>query len=146
MNRLQKDFYIFICLVIFSYVMDIATSNGIYKKCIHSPIFHIDLFFHHLINIFSQFGWLSSNIYVLYVYLTVPIVVLIHWKTNQNRCVLTERTNKMCDIPDGYFRDWMELVGIKKQTWYDTFHMSFLITGWCIALWKIRNITFSQKL
>ena len=62
MNRLQKDFYIFICLVIFSYVMDIATSNGIYKKCIHSPAFHIDLFFHHFINIFSQFGWLSSNI------------------------------------------------------------------------------------
>jgi hypothetical protein len=89
---------------------------------------------------FSQFGWLSSNIYVLYVYLTVPIVVLIHWKTNQNRCVLTERTNKMCDISDGYFRDWIELVGIKKQKWYDTFHMSLLFTGWCIALWKIKNI------
>jgi hypothetical protein len=140
MNRLQKEFYIFICIVIFSYVTDIATSDGIYKKCIHSHVFHTDLFFHHLVNIFSQFGWLSSNIYVLYFYLTVPLIVLIHWKTNENRCIWTQRTNKMCDIPEGYFRDWMGLIGIKKQTWYDTFHISLLVVGWCIALWKIKNI------
>jgi hypothetical protein len=46
----------------------------------------------------------------------------------------------MCDISDGYLRDWMQLVGIKKKTWYDTFHISLLVVGWCIALWKIRNI------
>jgi hypothetical protein len=54
--------------------------------------------------------------------------------------VWTEQTNKMCDISGGYLRDWMGLIGIKKQTWYDTFHISLLVVGWCIALWKIKNI------
>lgn len=67
MNRLQKEFYIFICLVIFSYVIDIATSNGIYKKCIHSPVFHTDLFFHHLSICFHNLGGFHQ-IYMYYTF------------------------------------------------------------------------------
>ena len=90
-----------------SYLIDIYTSpTNYYKKCIKKPEFHAKLLFHHIIVIFIFFGWLSNNKYLLMIYLFVPIILIMHWKTNNNRCAMTETVNSMCGLDkDDYIRD-----------------------------------------
>ena len=93
---------------------------------------------HHIINVFAQFGWLSNNKYVLYFYLIVPVIVLLHWKTNDNKCIMTEYVNDQCNIEKGtYFRDFLFLTGVKKLKNYDMGHKVYLIVAWFIALVKV---------
>jgi hypothetical protein len=129
---------IIIIFGIIFYIIDVLTMKGNYMSCNNMLVTHITLLVHHIINIFAQFGWLSNNKYVLYTYLTAPLIVLLHWKTNDNKCIMTEYVNDQCGIKTGtYFRDLWFLLGIKKLKNYDTIHKIYLIIVWIIAVVKV---------
>ena len=123
---------------IFFYIIDVMTMKGHYLSCQNMLVTHTTLIVHHIINIFAQFGWLSNNKYILYAYLPSPLIVILHWQTNNNKCIMTEYVNDQCNIEKGtYFRDLWFLLGIKKLKNYETIHRTYLIIGWLIALIKV---------
>lgn len=125
-----------------SYLVDISTApKDYYKKCIKKPEFHAKLLLHHIIVILIFFGWLSNNKYILSIYLFVPIILITHWKTNNNRCAMTETVNDMCGLDkDEYIRDFIYLIGLKKSKYYDPFYKTFLLFTFTYVLYKLYKI------
>ena len=120
------------------YTIDILTMKGHYMNCRKTVKTNSVLLIHHVINIFAQFGWISNNKYILYAYLFAPLIVLMHWKTNDNKCVLTQYVNGNCNIDQKvYFRDIWWFLGFKKLKNYDVIHKTYLITVWFVALIKL---------
>ena len=120
------------------YIIDVMTMKGNYLSCQNILETHTTILVHHIINVFAQFGWLSNNKYMLYAYLPAPLIVIAHWKTNDNKCIMTEYVNDQCNIKKGvYFRDLWFLSGIKKLKNYETIHRVYLIIGWIIAFIKV---------
>jgi hypothetical protein len=120
-----------------SYLYDIC-KDDYYKDCITDINIQVSLLLHHIFNIYTQFGWLSNNKYILFSYLLIPIGVLIHWRNNNNKCVYTQIVNKHCNIPENnLFRDIWYLLGIKELKNYDQIHETYLIIVWFITLIKL---------
>ncbi len=149
MNQIKNkininDFTPFIFLGIIFYYVDIQTAPvGYYDSCIKENTVKAELLAHHILNMYAQFGFLSNNKYFLYGYIVTPLLVLLHWQTNQNKCILTEDINKKCNIPDNEpFRDIWYLLGLKNIKHYNLIHKSYLIFGWLIALKKLKLISF----
>ena len=116
-------------VAIFFFIIDIRT----FKYC--STSVYPVLLVHHIANIFAQFGFLCSDKRLLFLYLFTPILVVIHWKTNNNKCLLTEIVNKHCGYTM-YFRDLWFLLGFKQFKYYDRMQKGYLIIAWIIALIK----------
>jgi hypothetical protein len=97
------------------------------------------LYFHHFINIFANFGWLSNDRIILITYLLAPIIVLIHWNTNNNKCILTQMHNEIChQHEDKAFDDIFNLLQIKKHNWWNHWgHYVYLGICFAVALYKI---------
>jgi hypothetical protein len=134
--------YKIIILGVLSYMIDILTSpQEYYNKCINNHNFHTKLMIHHIMVIFIFFGWLSNNKYILYIYVFIPIVLLVHWKQNNNRCVLTETVNTMCGLDkDDHIRDFIYFLGIKKTKYYDPLYKTFLVLIFFFVIFKIFKI------
>ena len=134
------DILAIISLGILSYIIDVKTApEDYYKECIDDNLVKLELLTHHVLNIYAQFGWLSNNKYLLYGYAVTPLIVLLHWQTNKNRCFLTEDINKKCHIQeDEPFRDFWYLIGFKKLTHYDGLHKLYLILAWLISVYKLK--------
>lgn len=122
-----------------SYFLDLLTAkNGYYDKCISKTEFHIKLLLHHFLVIFIYIGWMSNNPYVLSLYLLFPIILLIHWKMNDNRCIMTETINNMCGLDkDDYIRDIAYLFGLKQSVYYDPVYKTFLVFTFLITVYKL---------
>lgn len=88
-----------------------------YDKCIHNPKFYLALFYHHLLSMFGFIGWLSNNVCFLYCYIFTVFIVVFHWKTNQNKCVVSEYVSNVClkKIP---FRNIEYILPIPKNIIY----------------------------
>jgi len=138
--KMERDIKLFVVIGIFSYILDIYTSKPeYYKTCINSISVNLELLAHHILNIYAQFGWLSNNKILLYGYVFTPLIVLTHWQTNNNKCILTEYINKKCNIKDDMpFRDFWYLIGFKKLKNYDTLHKLYLVVAWLVALYKLK--------
>jgi hypothetical protein len=139
---MKNTILIIIFLGIFSYLIDILTaSKDYYQKCINNKLFHIELLLHHIIVIFIFFGWLSNNKYILLIYLFIPIILISHWKMNNNRCKITEDVNNLCDLDkDEYIRDFLYIVGLKKTKYYDSFYKFFLIFTFIYVIYKLYKL------
>jgi hypothetical protein len=128
----KTELAIIIILGCIFFIIDVCTFSYCNKKAY--PI----LLIHHIINIFAQFGFLFNDKTLLTIYVFAPILTMIHWKTNNNKCVLTQIVNEMCGY-DMYFRDIWFLMGLKNAKYYSEIHYSYLIVGWIIAIVKLRN-------
>ena len=134
-----KDLTYIILLGFLSYLADISTApKNYYKKCINKVNFNLRLLVHHIIIMFIFFGWLSNNKYLLVLYTFIPFVLIIHWKINNNRCVMTEDINSMCGLDkDEYVRDFLYLIGFKKSKYYDPFYKTFLLFTFVYVIYKL---------
>lgn len=132
---MKKDLIIFLTIGIAFFLIDVSTFNYTDKSVY--PI----LLIHHIINIFAQFGFLASDKRLLLIYIFAPIFTIIHWITNDNKCVLTQMVNERCGT-HMQFRDIWFLLGFKKLKHYDTLHYAYLIVVWIIAI--IRYVTFPR--
>lgn len=135
----MKDILTIVIAGVVLFIIDIVTSPPGYYNCL-DPTTGTAILLHHIINVYSQFGFLCSG-FLLYGYLVTPLIVLLHWKTNNNKCILTEYVNDKCGFPNTeYFRDMWYLVGLKRLKNYDTLHKTYLVAAWLVAL--VRVIVF----
>lgn len=96
------------------------------------------LFTHHIINIFINFGWLSNNKILLYIYVLSPITTIIHWKLNNNKCILTELHNKACNN-NIEFNDLFNMLGLKLYPFWNNYGHTLYLT-FCIIYVLIKLI------
>ena len=140
MDRL-RDIKLIIIGGLFFYLLDIATSFGIYKLCIDNILFHLLSLIHHIYNVFLQFGWLSNDFIILHIYLVINILTILHWITNNDLCISTVGVNSLCGFPqDKYFRDIWHFTGIKKFKYYIFTRYIYIFITSMIAIYKIKMI------
>jgi len=91
-----------------------------------------NLFIHHAISVIINFGWIFNDRRILRIYILFPILTLVHWVTNQNKCYLTQKLNYLCEYTDyQYFHDFSYFLNIK---WMSPFYKCFVIA---ITLYKL---------
>uniref|UniRef100_A0A6C0KPZ4 Uncharacterized protein n=1 Tax=viral metagenome TaxID=1070528 RepID=A0A6C0KPZ4_9ZZZZ len=133
-KELQIDIASCLILGVIFFIVDISSFN--YKNKSVYPI----LLLHHILNIFAQFGFLARDKNVLIIYIFTPLLVILHWATNGNKCFLTEMVNKACGTHER-FRDIWYLLGFKNLKHYTELHYGYLFVAWIIAV--IRYIKLS---
>ena len=96
-----------------SYGLDILTSKDRYNKCINIKA-QLLLFFHHIFISYLNFGAFFMEDKKLLLGIIIGIILTnIHWSTNDNKCILTQEFNSMCEITGG-LRSITDLLGIKS--------------------------------
>ena len=136
----HKLFCILIIISFIIFLTDInkeSTSECI-KKTSKKKKLIILLFLHQILVIFGNFGWLFNNKIMLILYLIIPLVVTLHWATNNNRCYLTLLENKICGYNQYYFDDVFQIIGLKKfSVWNNYLHYIYLAISFSIAFYKL---------
>jgi hypothetical protein len=130
---MKRDLVIIFLLGVLFFLIDINTFS--YCKREVYPV----LLIHHIVNIFAQFGFLSNDKTLLSLYVVAPLLTMIHWKTNDNKCFLTELVNESCGY-EMYFRDIWFLLGVKDLKYYSQLHYGYLFIGWIIAVVKLTRL------
>lgn len=137
MNWIYRDILLFKVLTIIFYVMDVITEKNHYLDCNHTLQTHAWLILHHFVNTFLMFGWISHTRWLLSVYLFVPIGIVLHWKLNRGKCIMTTTVNRDCRKKESeYFHDILYLAGLKHSRFYPRIHYALLLTGWLIGMWR----------
>lgn len=96
------------------------------------------LFLHHVLAIYLYFGWLAPTKGYLEIYVILVLVIIFHWMTNNQRCILTQIINWYCDYDDNeWFHDIFWFLGWKAKKWYDPFIYSYIGFGLIFSLIKI---------
>ncbi len=113
------------------YIVDIKTSKFIYK-----PQHHIGLLLHHIFNIFLYFGWLTNNKDILKIIIYFPIITIIAWKINNDKCIFTELINKYYGNQK-YFNDFINVIGLKKLKNFQFLYTTYLLIITAIMFHKI---------
>lgn len=96
---------IFLVLAVIEYIVDRAR----YTKCKHvgGEVF---LLFHHMVSVYGYFGWLLFN--PLY-HLILCVLILTHWKLNNDRCELTIINNRLCGNDESViFHDFFKMSNV----------------------------------
>ena len=102
----MKNYLFFLSFIIIQYIWDRSTSY-----C-STMIGEILLFVHHLMSAYIYLGGFLFN--PLY-HLIFISIVLIHWITNNNKCYLTQITNRYCGYEeDRKFEDVIRKFKIDK--------------------------------
>lgn len=133
MNQEIKKVYLLVLLLVIQFVLDLSTNKCFLtlKNSKKAKAITI-LFIHHVISVLSNFGWIFNNKILLKLYLAFPILTLIHWLVNKDKCFLTDSFNKLCGYSHyEYFHDFFYFLGIKK------IHPIYFFIVSCIALYKI---------
>lgn len=66
------------------------------KNLCNSESLLLIIFMHHFLVCFAYLGWLFNNPAILFLYLLMPPVIFLHWKTNDNMCIFTQKINDEC--------------------------------------------------
>lgn len=136
-----KILYILITLSLTVFFIDIYTKHTYecIKKSSQKNTIIIVLLIHQFLHIFANFGWLFNNKFILFIYLLTPSIVLIHWFTNDNKCYLTQKVNKICNFNENVpFNDIFLIIGLKKYSiWQNFLHYVYLGITLCIVFYKL---------
>jgi hypothetical protein len=101
---------IFVLIFISAVIFDFMTE---YKNCIiESPGSIPILIFHRLINIALYFGWLLFDIkFIPEIYIFFVISVMAQWRILNNNCILTLKTNEICNFEKSRKFDYLSRYG-----------------------------------
>jgi hypothetical protein len=78
------------------------------------------IIFHHIGATLANFGWLFSSKIILILFCVSIISIIIHWLSNGNKCLATQKLNNLCDFPnDHYFPDFLYIIGLKKYDFWN---------------------------
>ena len=115
----------------------IKNKNNVKQK---SYIYFV-LLIHHFVFSFYHFGWLFNNTTILFIYLLIPISILLHWSTNGWKCKLSQMINIVCDFNDSkLFEDLFDIIGLKKK--YNltyAIRQMYIVTVFCIGFYKLKK-------
>ena len=134
-------FLFIIAFLIFLYDNYLGENKDCLKK--KPPFIYIQIlvlqYIHHFIVIFMGWGWLFNNKYILLFYILFIIGVILHWKTNDDKCFLTVTYNRLCGYDDSkLFNEFTGIIGLKKyKLWNNYFTYILMILYIVIALYKI---------
>ncbi len=90
-------------MIVFSTIQYIS---DIYQYPCNCYFGNITLYLHHILSGYIYFGWLLNPLY----HGIFLVTMLIHWKLNNNMCIITQLTNKICypNIQEyKYFNDFI---------------------------------------
>lgn len=118
----------FLCIILISMIFVSIDLNNYSGECIinlENPQ-KISAFFliviHHIIVTIANFGWLCYSKPMLLLFLITIITIIIIALVNQNRCYITERVNKFCNLPDRhFFNDFFYIIGLKKYDFWNNY-------------------------
>jgi hypothetical protein len=120
---------IIIIVAIVAFILD-AMSNGCIQRNAEVAIV---VFFHHFIFVFALLGWLLDDFAALVVYVSLPLIVHLHWKASTT-CVVDDVTSQLCG----------ERQQFHHLSW--RFGLSHTVTsvvvgiGWFIAVYKLYRL------
>jgi hypothetical protein len=112
-----KKLYLLVLLFFIQLTLDINT-NECFKRTnslkLRTTILS-NLTIHHAISVFTNFGWIFNDKRILRIYILFPVLVIVHWFTNDDKCFLTQQLNKICDYTHyEYFHDFTYFLNIKS--------------------------------
>jgi hypothetical protein len=132
----RKFILVLLCLSFLFFVVDIITN-----PCFSSakPIgLYLFLFFHHVVATFLYIGWIAASKTILLIYVFLVWVIVVHWITNDQKCILTQIVNYYCGSPDDEgFHDIFYVIGMKQQSWFNAFIYSYLLLTSFYSLYKV---------
>jgi hypothetical protein len=140
----KKVIGIFAFFVIISFLLDVSTSKC-FKDNVKYDIFKtililIILLIHHIIYTFIGMGWLFSNKHILMFYAVFLIILVTHWKLNNNKCIVTQVLNSICELKDEPFYDILYLFGIARFNYYEFIRYTYLVIVFFVTIYKISYI------
>ena len=94
---------------------------------------------HHILATLSNFGWLFNSKITLILFCVTNILIIIHWISNKNKCLATQKLNKLCGFPDDHsFPEFFYIIGLKKYDfWNNWLAYIYYITILLIAIYKL---------
>lgn len=121
--------------------MNVFSVTDKYKTCIvDKPGFIIPIILiHNAISTFLYTGWLFTSKFVLCVYILLTEVLLLHWITNEKKCVITQYENLVCGFNPETRYDPITRSLPDKETAFVVLN-AFIILFSFIALVKIVTI------
>ena len=129
-NNFLRMYLLFILIFSFIFSSIDLNTNKVYKKAFKTiskkdkllTIFilyfhHVIYFFFFLTIFFIIYDYKNVSIYFLAVYLISLTVLLLHWITNNNKCIITEYHNRLIKIDENIgFRDFIQILSNKYPT------------------------------
>jgi hypothetical protein len=120
-----------------SYIYDVET-NQCFSNSKQSIGVNLFLYFHHVVALFLYIGWISSSKIILEFYVFTIFLIVLHWFTNDQKCILTQIVNYYCGFPDGEaFHDIFYFLGMKQKDGFNSFIYSYLGIVFVITIYKI---------
>lgn len=130
----------FIILSVIAYIMDITTNKC--KKLMDALMFYL-LFLHHLLTVIIYYGWLSNNKTFLWMYLFVPMIFLLYWKLNNDKCDVSVQFNENCGInKNEFFHDFLYFLGIKHLVRSKLIKALYVFFCMSITLFKLHKFSY----
>lgn len=131
---MRGGFVILIVVTIVAFILDAITN-----KCIQSSVQGATItLLHHLIYVFSLLGWLLDDPAILILYVTLPAIVTLHWKTSKE-CFVDEVTGELCG-GHKQFNHLGHRLGIPNSIMG-----SIVCIGVIVALWKLWMIFTGRR-
>lgn len=85
-----------------------------YSNCKNNIHINFLIFIHHILSFYIHFGWIDNNKPI--VYILILIIGILHWMTNNYKCIYTQSINKLCGIDSNYYlRDIAYFLGLKQN-------------------------------
>jgi hypothetical protein len=119
-----------IVVAIVAFVVDALTNKCVQRSWEAAAVTGL----HHLIFVFALLGWLLDDFAALLVYVSLPLLVHLHWKTNSNSCFIDEVTQSTCGTKQGFYHLGRQV----RAT--DTLITACVAIGVLIALVKLYKI------
>jgi hypothetical protein len=147
---LSQDLFIkfIFTLTLISFLIDVFT-NPCFNKSLDTLDTTFDssirsfgmlefLYFHHLLAVILYFGWLSPSRTFLGFYILFVILIISHWMTNNQKCILTQIINRHCNYDDDErFHDLFYILNLKSKSWFDKFMYIYLFFAFVLSLYKV---------
>lgn len=131
---MKGGFVLIIIIVIVAFVLDALTNKCIQNSFQAGAV----VFLHHFIYVFSLLGWLLDDPALLIIYVTLPAIVWLHWKTSKY-CFVDDVTANICG-GHTQFNHLGHRFGIP-----DSIMGTIVICGVVIALWKLYLIFTGRR-
>jgi hypothetical protein len=143
--QIYYELSLFFILGFIEFIIDLLLYKKLYTNCNHLFSFYVELLFHHIIGFFTTFGWLSSNKYMLILYVFTTLSVIIQWNImrilGKGKCIITNNTNRICKLKKyEKLKTWSVMLKIDKYKSVSIIKYIYMIFGILFAIKKIKDM------
>lgn len=101
-DQIKHDSKVFLLSIPIFIFLSLYYLLDVYNTCVKEKTYKIILliFAHVFISVFSYTGIFYKNKIITILYLYFLITIVMHWITNDGKCILTQYKNNMCNLPE----------------------------------------------